>query len=99
MAWYNLWKSNKQDSNTELYCSNPQCGRIMDDGPIVYDAERGKIYHSNYYNCILEGMSHMVMQIGVVMTGNLDYITRDQALKLLASGKIKPREDLESKIT
>ena len=100
MAWYNIFNlfSSRKDIPGELYCSNPQCEKRIDEGPIAYDRERGKIYHTNY-DCALEGIASDVMRTGKVMVGNLDYINRNQALRLLASGKLSAKEDLESKLT
>jgi hypothetical protein len=90
MTWYNplSWLSSTEDDSTELYCSNPACEKKIDDAYLDYDRKRGRIYHSNNA-CQLEAMSYLASQTGTEMTGNIDEISRNKALKLLAKRKLR----------
>jgi hypothetical protein len=80
----------------KLYCNNPECGKVIEDEKIVYDEERGEIYHVG--GCRIKAFGYMSVKSANIEIQNVDYISLEKALILLKQGKLKQSKKLEEKV-
>ena len=100
MAWYNPldWFrkiENQAEEKSILYCDNPQCQGIIEGNKITYDKEHREIYHVG--ECGIFATAHRASKSCECEVQNVDYISRDKALKLLRNGKLEQSRGLEER--
>lgn len=103
MTWYNpfTWfgksvQDVQEEADRLLRCDNPQCQGVIETDEIAYDEEHKEIYHS--YECFVFAKAHRVRKTGKSEVGNVDYISREKALRFLQSGKLKQSQGLEERV-
>jgi len=99
MPWYNpLSWFGRQESQGELalYCDNHQCRLVIEEDKITYDEEHREIYHIG--ECGTEATVHRAFKSGSFEVQNVDYISREKALKLLQAGKLSQSKKLEERV-
>jgi len=98
MTWYNplSWFQEEQDSSREtpLFCANPQCNEAIVTEPVAYNRAVGELYHD--FECAQDAIAHRVFHSGQAEIGNIDYLSMENALKLVRKGKLK-KASLEGK--
>jgi len=66
--------------NVALLCDNPQCKRPIKGNHIAFSKDYGEVYHPG--DCIRYAIAMKALNSKKVVLGNIDYITRKEALKL-----------------
>jgi len=100
MTRYNprTWFRSPEDlSKLTLYCANPQCeDPVIRDIELAYNEKEHEIYHSG--ECQLLAVAHKAFSSKGTIVGNMEFITQEEAARLILSGKIKQRPGLEGRV-
>jgi hypothetical protein len=66
MIWKNFLNSFRKrtlsEGEIQLYCDNPQCGEVIQKGPVAYDRDMREIYHNGH--CAVLANAHKVFASG-----------------------------------
>jgi hypothetical protein len=76
----NISKKNEEIVNTELLCDSPSCRRPIRGNHIAYSPEYNEIYHPG--DCITYAIALKAFNSGKIIFGNIDYISRKEAIRL-----------------
>lgn len=79
MGLLNLLEIGKADKKAELHCYNPRCRSIILNQSVAYSKDLEGIYHS--YSCAAVAASEEASLIKERVLMDLEYITREEALK------------------
>lgn len=100
MVWYSprSWFRKTDRSGLALYCDNPQCKVLITDKEVAYSEEFSEVYHPD--ECPMFAAAQKVFKSNTMeaVVLNIEYISREKALKLLAKGKLR-QSKLEEKIS